>query len=189
MSYTNEDLAATPYRISHLGRRNYAALWVSMSLCIPTYMLSSSLIEGGMNWWQAILTVFLGNTIVLIPMVLNGHAGRSTEFHFLFLPALVLVEGSQYSRPSPSGCRLRLVWNSNLDRWIRSFSNRESLVAPGLQNFLRFFQLRWDLKRALRLHFFFFGASICLWFILASKALKKLLLFKAVFLAFGALSL
>src|SRR5208283_5627721 len=57
------------------GTWNYAALWISMSLCIPTYMLASSLIEGGMNWWQAILTIFLGNLIVLIPMVLNAHAG------------------------------------------------------------------------------------------------------------------
>src|SRR5882762_314941 len=61
---------------------NYAALWISMSLCIPTYMLASSLIEGGMNWWQSILTIFLGNTIVLIPMILNGHAGAKYGIPF-----------------------------------------------------------------------------------------------------------
>ena len=54
---------------------SFAALWISMSACIPTYMLASSLIGGGMNWWQAILTIFLGNVIVLIPMILNAHAG------------------------------------------------------------------------------------------------------------------
>src|SRR5438067_1607617 len=54
---------------------SFAALWISMSACIPTYMLASSLIGDGMNWWQAILTIFLGNLIVLIPMVLNAHAG------------------------------------------------------------------------------------------------------------------
>src|SRR5438445_13472207 len=54
---------------------SFAALWISMSACIPTYMLASSLIGGGMNWWEAILTIFLGNLIVLIPMVLNAHAG------------------------------------------------------------------------------------------------------------------
>lgn len=53
-----------------------------MSLCIPTYMLASSLIEGGMNWWQAILTVFLGNAIVLVPMILNGHAGAKYGIPF-----------------------------------------------------------------------------------------------------------
>ncbi len=46
-----------------------------MAACIPTYMLASSLIGEGMNWSQAILTIFLGNVIVLIPMVLNAHAG------------------------------------------------------------------------------------------------------------------
>ena len=63
-----------------LARRTWtvwsmAALWISMSACIPTYMLASSLIGGGMNWWQAVLTIFLGNGIVLVPMVLNAHAG------------------------------------------------------------------------------------------------------------------
>src|SRR5262245_9770585 len=46
-----------------------------MSVCIPTYMLASGLIAGGMNWWQAIGTILLGNLIVLIPMLLNAHAG------------------------------------------------------------------------------------------------------------------
>jgi nucleobase:cation symporter-1, NCS1 family len=54
---------------------NYAALWVSMSVNILTYMLAASLIQGGMNWKQAVFTVFLGNTIVLVPMLLNSHPG------------------------------------------------------------------------------------------------------------------
>lgn len=54
---------------------HYFSLWVGMAVCIPTYMLAGSLISGGMNWQQAILTILLGNLIVLIPMVLNGHAG------------------------------------------------------------------------------------------------------------------
>lgn len=53
-----------------------------MSACIPTYMLASSLIGGGMNWWEAILTIFLGNLIVLVPMILNAHAG--TKFGIPF---------------------------------------------------------------------------------------------------------
>ncbi|MBI3878522.1 MAG: NCS1 family nucleobase:cation symporter-1 [Verrucomicrobia bacterium] len=59
-----------------------AALWISMSACIPTYMLASSLIGGGMNWWQAILTIFLGNAIVVIPMILNAHAGTAYGIPF-----------------------------------------------------------------------------------------------------------
>jgi NCS1 family nucleobase:cation symporter-1 len=52
-----------------------AALWVSMAACIPTYMLASGLIGSGMNWSQAVFTIFLGNVIVVIPMILNAHAG------------------------------------------------------------------------------------------------------------------
>jgi nucleobase:cation symporter-1, NCS1 family len=53
-----------------------------MSACIPTYMLASSLIGEGMNWWQAVLTITLGNTIVLIPMILNAHAGTRYGISF-----------------------------------------------------------------------------------------------------------
>src|ERR1044071_3760478 len=73
--YYSADMAP----VGKLGRRwtarDMAVLWISMSACIPTYMLASSLIELGMNWWQAVLTIFLGNCIVLVPMVLNAHAG------------------------------------------------------------------------------------------------------------------
>src|SRR5579863_4063262 len=71
----NADLAPVPMSRRKWGTLSFAALWISMSACIPTYMLASSLITGGMNWWQAILTIFLANVIVLIPMVLNAHAG------------------------------------------------------------------------------------------------------------------
>src|SRR5919107_1053358 len=74
-SLYSEDLAPVPLSKRTWNTWNYAALWISMSLCIPTYMLASSLIGGGMNWWQAILTIFLGNLIVVIPMILNAHAG------------------------------------------------------------------------------------------------------------------
>ena len=57
------------------GAASFAALWISLAACIPTYMLASSLIGGGMSWWQAVLTIFLGNLIVLVPMILNAHAG------------------------------------------------------------------------------------------------------------------
>ena len=71
----NPDLAPVPPSARKWRMGSFAALWISMSACIPTYMLASSLIGGGMNWSQAILTIFLGNLIVLIPMVLNAHAG------------------------------------------------------------------------------------------------------------------
>ncbi len=71
----NEDLAPSTAARRTWGTYNFAALWVSMSVNILTYMLAASLIQGGMNWKQAVATVFLGNTIVLIPMLLNSHPG------------------------------------------------------------------------------------------------------------------
>jgi NCS1 family nucleobase:cation symporter-1 len=71
----NPDLAPAGPDRRHWGTYSYAALWVSMSVNILTYMLAASLIQGGMNWKQAVGTVFLGNTIVLIPMLLNSHPG------------------------------------------------------------------------------------------------------------------
>jgi len=71
----NADLAPVPPSRRQWGAWSFAALWISMSACIPTYMLASSLISGGMNWWEAVLTIFLANLIVLLPMLLNAHAG------------------------------------------------------------------------------------------------------------------
>jgi nucleobase:cation symporter-1, NCS1 family len=71
----NADLAPVRRERRKWRVGSYAALWISMSACIPTYMLASSLISGGMNWSQAIFTIFLGNVIVVIPMILNAHAG------------------------------------------------------------------------------------------------------------------
>ena len=71
----NKDLAPTSAQQRHWGTYNFAALWISMSVNILTYMLAASLIQGGMNWKQAIATIFLGNVIVLGPMLLNSHPG------------------------------------------------------------------------------------------------------------------
>jgi NCS1 family nucleobase:cation symporter-1 len=78
----NRDLA--PVRVSDRNwtTYNYAALWISMAHCIPTYMLSSGLISAGMNWWQALITILLGNTIVLIPILLNSHPGTKYGIPF-----------------------------------------------------------------------------------------------------------
>jgi nucleobase:cation symporter-1, NCS1 family len=73
--YYSPDMAPVPAAGRKWNARDLAVLWISLSACVPTYMLASSLIDQGMNWWQAVLTVFLGNCIVLIPMSLNAHAG------------------------------------------------------------------------------------------------------------------
>ncbi len=67
------------------GKWDIAALWVGMAICIPTYQLASGLIAGGMNWWQAVLTVLLGNLIVLVPLALNARAGTAYGIPFPIL--------------------------------------------------------------------------------------------------------
>jgi nucleobase:cation symporter-1, NCS1 family len=81
-SLYNEDLAPIPASRRSWGTYNYAALWIAMSINIPTYMLASGMIAGGMNWRQAIFTVFLGNVLVLAPMLLNAHAGAKYGIPF-----------------------------------------------------------------------------------------------------------
>lgn len=75
----NEDLAPVPLDKRTWTMWSFAALWISMAACIPTHMLASPLIDKGMNWWQAVLAVFLGIVIVLIPMMLNAHAGTKYD--------------------------------------------------------------------------------------------------------------
>src|SRR3982074_2359598 len=81
-SLYNEDLAPIPASRRSWGTYNYAALWIAMSVNIPTYMLASGMIAGGMSWRQAIFTVFLGNVLVLAPMLLNAHAGAKYGIPF-----------------------------------------------------------------------------------------------------------
>ena len=91
----NQDLAPIPIAKRTWGVYNYASLWVAMSVCIPTYMLASGLIAGGMSWWQAIGTILLGNLIVLVPMLLNAHAGTRYGIPFpVFVRASFGVRGA-----------------------------------------------------------------------------------------------
>jgi NCS1 family nucleobase:cation symporter-1 len=78
----NEDLAPVPLARRDWTTYNYAALWISMAHCIPTYMLSAGLMAAGMSWAQALLTVALGNTIVLVPILLNSHPGTKYGIPF-----------------------------------------------------------------------------------------------------------
>lgn len=75
---------------------NIVALWIGIAVNIPTYMLGASLIGSGMNWWQAISTILLGNLIVLLPMILIGHAGTKYGIPFpVFLRACFGTEGAR----------------------------------------------------------------------------------------------
>jgi NCS1 family nucleobase:cation symporter-1 len=71
----NPDLAPTTVAQRTWTTWNFAALWIGMSVVITTYTLAGGFVEAGMTWWQAMITILLGNTIVLVPMILNAHAG------------------------------------------------------------------------------------------------------------------
>src|SRR5688500_6924387 len=79
---SNKDLAPTTIKERTWSTWNIAALWIGMSVVITTYTLAGGFIEAGMNWWQAMITILLGNTIVLIPMILNAHAGTKYGVSF-----------------------------------------------------------------------------------------------------------
>lgn len=78
----NADLAPVPPDARTWGTYEIAALWIGMAVCIPTYMLAAGLVAGGMSWWQAVGTITLGNAIVLVPMMLTGHAGTKYGIPF-----------------------------------------------------------------------------------------------------------
>jgi NCS1 family nucleobase:cation symporter-1 len=78
----NPDLAPTPLTRRTWSTYHIAALWIGMSVVITTYTLASGLMQEGMTWWQALVTILLGNVIVLIPMILNAHAGTKYGVSF-----------------------------------------------------------------------------------------------------------
>ena len=78
----NEDIRPTSFAERHWSTWNIASLWIGMAVCIPTYMLSSYMITDGLSWKEALMIIFLGNLIVAVPMVFNGHAGTKYGIPF-----------------------------------------------------------------------------------------------------------
>lgn len=189
MSYTNEDLKAIPAQARHWQTSNYAALWISMSLCIPTYMLASSLIDGGMNWWQAIFTIFLGNTIVLVPMLLNGHAGAKYGIPFpVFARASFGVRGANL--PAILRAIVACGW-FGIQTWIGGFAIFQliKLWVPEFGELAPIFPTSWGLETAPAITFFLFWLLNMYVVYLGVESIKKLLVFKALFLPLAALAL
>lgn len=186
---SSEDLAPVPTSKRSWNTWNYAALWISMSLCIPTYMLASSLIDGGMNWWQAMITILLGNIIVLIPMILNGHAGTKYGIPFpVFARASFGIRGANI--PALLRAIVACGW-FGIQTWIGGFAlyQMARLWIPSLETLPDIFPSSFELKTGPAIFFFLF------WFInmyvvyLGVDSIKKLLVFKAFFLPVAAIAL
>ncbi len=100
-----------------------------MSVCIPTYVLAGSMIDAGMTWWQSVLTVLLGNLIVLVPMILMGHAG--TKYG---IPFPVLARASFGTRgahiPAIARSLVACGW-FGIQTWIGGFAIYQALGALG----------------------------------------------------------
>jgi NCS1 family nucleobase:cation symporter-1 len=134
-SLYNEDLAPVSPERRTWGTYNYAALWISMSVNIPTYLLASGMIAGGMSWKQALFTVFLGNVLVLIPMLLNAHAGTRYGIPFpVFARASFGVLGANV--PAILRALVACGW-FGIQTWIGGEAINAMLVAlaPGWQHF------------------------------------------------------
>ncbi len=188
-SLYSEDLAPIPEHKRTWNTWNYAALWISMSLCIPTYMLASSLIEGGMNWWQAIGTIFLGNTIVLIPMILNGHAGAKYGIPF---PVLARVSFGVRLANLPALLRAIVAcgW-FGIQTWIGGFALFQmfNLWFPAFGTLPQIFPAALGLQTGPAITFLLFWLLNMYVVYLGVESIRKLLVFKAIFLPLAALAL
>jgi NCS1 family nucleobase:cation symporter-1 len=188
-SLYSEDLAPVPQSKRSWDTWNYAALWISMSLCIPTYMLASSLIEGGMNWWQAILTIFVGNTVVLVPMILNGHAGAKYGIPFpVFARASFGVRGANI--PAVLRAIVACGW-FGIQTWIGGYALYLMLKIwiPSLETLPQIFPASFGLQTGPAITFVLFWLVNMGVVYLGVESIKKLLVFKAFFLPIAALAL
>ena len=188
-SLYSKDLAPVPQNKRTWGTWNYAALWISMSLCIPTYMLASSLIDGGMSWWQSILTIFIGNTIVLIPMILNGHAGAKYGIPFpVFARASFGIVGANI--PALLRAIVACGW-FGIQTWIGGFALYQMLRLwfPALETLPQIFPTSFSLQTGPAITFFLFWLLNMYVVYLGVDSIKKLLVFKAFFLPIAALAL
>jgi len=127
----NRDLAPTPLARRTWTTYNIAALWIGMSVVITTYTLASGLLEQGMNWWQAMFTILLGNTIVLVPMILNAHAGTKYGVSF---PVLCRASFGVKGANVPAALRALVAcgW-FGIQTWIGGLALQTLIVAawPG----------------------------------------------------------
>ncbi|HET7505856.1 MAG TPA: NCS1 family nucleobase:cation symporter-1 [Kofleriaceae bacterium] len=132
----NADLAPVPVARRTWTTWDYSALWISMAHCIPTYTMASGLIGAGMSWWQALGTILLGNLIVLVPILLNSHAGTKYGIPFpVYARAAYGTRGSNV--PALMRALVACGW-FGINTWIGGFALQTFFVAliPGWRDVL-----------------------------------------------------
>jgi len=132
----NHDLAPVAIKSRNWTTYNYIALWFAMSACIPTYKVSSGLIASGMNAMQAIFTILLGNTIVLVPILLNSHPGTKYGIPFpVFARAAYGTLGSNL--PALMRALVACGW-FGIQAWIggQAFDTMFNAIHPGWHTML-----------------------------------------------------
>lgn len=185
-SLVNEDLAPVPASKRTWGTWNFVALWISMSLCIPTYMLASGMIKDGLNWWQTLLIFFLGNLIVLIPMILNGHAGAKYGIPFpVFARASFGTKGANI--PAVLRALVACGW-FGIQTWIggKSIYNLIRAWNPSLAEIDTHSLFPQWLPMICFLLFWLLNMYVIY---LGVESIRKLLVFKAIFLPLATFAL
>jgi NCS1 family nucleobase:cation symporter-1 len=155
-----------------------ASLWIGLSVCIPTYMLGASLVGGGMNWWQAVGTIMLGNLIVCVPMTLVAHAG--TRFGIPF-PVLARASFGTFGSNVPALLRAVVAcgW-FGIQTWIggQAIYTLMKVAAP-----------RWEPPYALAVGFAVFWLVNIYVVVRGSNAIKTLEAWAAPFLLLSGVAL
>jgi len=175
---SNADLAPTTVSQRTWSTYHMASLWVGLSVCIPTYMLAAAMVDGGMNWWQAVLTIMLGNLIVLVPMVLIAHSG------------------TRYGIPFPVLARASFgVVGSNVPAILRAlvacgwFGIQTWIGGQAIYTMLKVALPRWEPPLALPLGFALFWLLNMYVVVKGSESIKRLEAWAAPFLLAAGLAL
>ncbi|CAN2980078.1 MULTISPECIES: NCS1 family nucleobase:cation symporter-1 [Pseudomonas] len=79
----NHDMAPTKVHERTWNKWHITALWVGMSICVPTYTLGGVLTAYfGLSVGEALVAILLANIVVLIPLTLNAFPGTKYGIPF-----------------------------------------------------------------------------------------------------------